>query len=296
MPDQYVAEAQKAAKQQLRGFFFGPKTLTFGDIPPISMPTARMPCSSLPISRAQAPNPQTYTSMRLSPVPGVFDYGERGWERIRTISKANTRSRHDLGFDGHHFVGIAPEVYDGESSNGSTDVRRKKKWEAVQRKIEGLNKEAKNATIKTQYKVLFFARAGKGQHLTLEKPDPSEKVSLALYFVVSPFLYANSKEQSGKTSTTRGPDAKLTLKGNLEAQNAAQQWAKNISKGAPIPEKHFVSSLARCIHTLDQTWSNIYGWGGTEPSRKAPWHVKPVVKEVRYLSTLKHPLSLMKDS
>ena len=195
MPDRFIAEAQKSAQQQLRGFFFGPKTLTFGDISPVSMPIARMPCSSLPISRAQAPNPQTYTSIRLSSVPGVFDYGERGWRRIKTLSKDNVRSRHDLGFDKSHFVGIAPEVYDGKSSKGSVDVPRKKKWEALQRMIERLNKEAKGATTKTQYKVLFFARTGQGHHHTPEKHDSSSSfgVSLALYFVVSPFLYTNSR-------------------------------------------------------------------------------------------------------
>ncbi|KAF8465357.1 histidine phosphatase superfamily [Kalaharituber pfeilii] len=120
----------------------------------------------------------------------------------------------------------------------------------------------------TRYKVLFLSRHGQGYHNAAEAHFGTN--AWECYWAM----------QGTNGTHEWGPDAKLTPHGIDEAAQTAAAWRKQISLGAPIPERHFVSPLSRSIKTMEVTWKDVYGWLGGSTLNSAPRELKPVVKEI----------------
>ena len=231
---------------------------------------------SLPRTSATAPDPRSYTSTQLTSVPGFFVITPRGQEPF----PASEFSRLDLHFDRDNFVSIDPSLYShnhivdtGPLSRYSSDVNESHRaWNSLKHKITEMNKIEVMRGSGTRYKVVFFGRHGQGYHNAAER----------FYGMHDWECYWAMQGTNG--THTWGPDAKLTPNGISEAEQTSKVWRKQISFGAPVPERHFVSPLSRSILTMETTWGDVYGWDTATSGKGSRLagvpSTEPVVKEI----------------
>lgn len=122
------------------------------------------------------------------------------------------------------------------------DFGIKEAWPRLMSKLDDLNQTSPDDVC---YKMIFLARHGQGWHNVATakylKEDWMEKWR---------FLGTDGE-------ITWGPDAKLTPLGEMQAAENCHEWRRQLSRGAPIPTKFYVSPLLRSIKTLQLSWEGI---------------------------------------
>ncbi|KAL6454683.1 hypothetical protein SBY92_004150 [Candida maltosa Xu316] len=108
--------------------------------------------------------------------------------------------------------------------------------------IVKLNKLNDNCPENVCYKLVFFARHGQAQSNVA-----SQKYSKEEWMSKWRFLGTDGE-------LVWGPDADLTELGLNQAKENHQAWKLQLAKGAPYPEKFYVSPLKRSIKTHFITW------------------------------------------
>lgn len=146
------------------------------------------------------------------------------------------------------------EVVDGyfRQSNDETDDMKFRyteekfgiygSWSELLSNLKSLNENAKPSE---SYKLIFFARHGQGYH----------NVVLGKYGIEEWHKKWRYLPRDG--DIVYGPDPELTELGLRQAQENNEAWKNQISKGAPIPSKFYVSPLQRSCKTLEVTWNGI---------------------------------------
>lgn len=112
-------------------------------------------------------------------------------------------------------------------------------WDATLKNLKLLNESSTGV-----YKLFFLARHGEGWHNWI-----SGKYSKEEWMSKWRFLGTDGEIEWG-------PDAKLTPKGIDQAKENRDCWNDQISKGAPIPKKFYVSPLLRSLDTMKYTWES----------------------------------------
>lgn len=135
-----------------------------------------------------------------------------------------------------------PSTDDLVFNYATADFGRLKPWSTIVSELEELNR---SAPPNVAYKLLFNARHGQGYHNAgVEKYGIDEW---------------NRKwcHMTGDGEVLWGPDPMLTELGINQAKENNAAWKKQISDGAPVPSKFYVSPLQRSCHTLVYTWAGI---------------------------------------
>ncbi|KAN0092730.1 Histidine phosphatase superfamily [Tylopilus felleus] len=116
---------------------------------------------------------------------------------------------------------------------------RTDRWTTFVAEIDKLNATAEPGV---RFKVFFLGRHGQGYHNVGEtKYDIKAWVE---YWV----------KLNGDHEMTWGPDSRLTLLGEQQAQEAHAAWKKERQFGIPLPEKLYTSPLTRAIRTHQVTF------------------------------------------
>ncbi|KAG7663605.1 PMU1 [[Candida] subhashii] len=130
---------------------------------------------------------------------------------------------------------------------------RLKSWEDIISELKELND---NANENESYKLIFCARHGQGYHnLIVQK-----------YGIQAWIDKYHALSTDGEY--TWAPDPNLTETGVKQSEENNELWKQELSLGAPMPSKFFVSPMQRSSRTFVNTWDDI-----------KPKDVHPVVKE-----------------
>lgn len=140
------------------------------------------------------------------------------------------------------FVQSDPDTDDMNFNYALQDFGLKKPWEQLIEEVDHLNETSAGNEC---YKVVFLARHGQGFHNIA-----SQKFSKEDWMAKWRFLGTDGE-------ITWGPDPDLTELGVQQAVQNNEFWLDQLSKGAPIPSKFFVSPLRRSASTLVHTWKSI---------------------------------------
>lgn len=135
-----------------------------------------------------------------------------------------------------------PDTDDFLFNYAEEDLGRLHSWDEIITQIDELNR---HSPYNECYKVLFLARHGEGWHNIASHKYPAEE-----WMKKWRFLGTDGE-------LTWGPDAGLTELGIRQAKENNMVWKEQMSKGAPIPSKFYVSPLRRSCHTLNYTWEDI---------------------------------------
>ncbi|KAK6456858.1 phosphomutase [Scheffersomyces xylosifermentans] len=168
-------------------------------------------------------------------------YESRDKLKNSSTSKANFPSPLPWDFEPVRgfFRQTSEETNDMAFNYASEDFGILKPWDQIIDELASLNSTAPE---NVQYKLLFLARHGQGWHNIASQRYPKEE-----WF--SKWRYLGTDGE-----VTWGPDAKLTDLGKAQAKENCQVWSSQLSKGAPLPSKFYVSPLSRSIDTLQLTW------------------------------------------
>lgn len=142
------------------------------------------------------------------------------------------------------------ETNDVEFNYVVSDFGIKKPWNEIISDLQNLNEKAEDNVL---YKLVFFARHGQGYHNVV-----LEKYGLDAWYRDG----WNKKTHDGDMEYA--PDPMLTDLGINQAKENNRAWQQQVAKGAPIPNKFFVSPLQRSSRTL------VYTWDGIKESWKHP--------------------------
>lgn len=112
-------------------------------------------------------------------------------------------------------------------------------WPTIVEKLHHFNKESSDDE---KYKLLFLARHGQGFH------------NLAHARYGNDAWNEYWSKLNGDGDIVWGPDPLLTELGISQARENQDQWKIEISRGAPLPQKWYVSPLRRSMDTLINTW------------------------------------------
>lgn len=115
-------------------------------------------------------------------------------------------------------------------------------WPCLLSKLDDLNRSAPD---NVHFKMLYFARHGQGWHNVASGKYLKEE-----WMEKWRFLGTDGE-------ITWGPDAKLTPLGVRQAAENCREWHHQLSRGAPIPSRFYVSPLLRSIETLRLSWEGI---------------------------------------
>ncbi|KAK6459158.1 histidine phosphatase superfamily [Scheffersomyces xylosifermentans] len=146
-----------------------------------------------------------------------------------------------------------PKTDDSKFNYALEGFGKEKPWAEIIDELNSLNKSAKNNEV---YKLIFFARHGQGYH----------NVCVNKYGLDEWKRKWHSLKTDGEL--VWAPDPNLTELGYSQSTENNEAWKREISIGAPIPSKFYVSPLQRSSRTLVNTWDDI-----------KPRSLKPVVTE-----------------
>lgn len=135
------------------------------------------------------------------------------------------------------------ETNDLEFNYVLSDFGIKKPWKQIIADIHSLNESAEDNVL---YKLVFFARHGQGYHNVI-----LERYGLDAWYADG----WDTKTHDGDIEYA--PDPMLTDLGITQAKENNKAWKEQIAKGAPIPDKFYVSPLQRSSRTLVYTWDGI---------------------------------------
>ncbi|EPE34938.1 Phosphoglycerate mutase-like protein [Glarea lozoyensis ATCC 20868] len=116
-------------------------------------------------------------------------------------------------------------------------------WQKFEHYVDTLNQRSGR---NVDYKVLFMGRHGEGYH----------NVAESYYGTPAWNCYWSLLDGNG---TSVWADAKITPKGQAQAETAAKYWASRVAlQKIPIPQSLYTSPLTRCLQTAEITFSGLY--------------------------------------
>ncbi|KAK6204661.1 histidine phosphatase superfamily [Scheffersomyces amazonensis] len=155
------------------------------------------------------------------------------------------------------------------------DFGRLKSWSEIKQDLQKLNE---NAASNEQYKLIFFARHGQGYHNVIVEKYGIEE------------WHKHRRFQTTDGELTYAPDASLTPVGIKQAKENNEAWKRELSLGAPVPSKFFVSPLQRSSQTLVLTWNDL------KPESLKPL-ITPLIRETmgESLCDKRSPVAVIKE-
>ncbi|KAK1759839.1 Phosphomutase-like protein 3 [Echria macrotheca] len=152
--------------------------------------------------------------------------------------------------------GLLNRTYETDASFDPSG--QKTQWERFANYVAGLNKDAAPGV---SYKVLYMARHGEGYH------------NVAQTFYGADCWECYWSQQTGNGTTT-WQDAELTPKGYAQVRAANAFWRDTaLTSKIPFPQSFYVSPMARCLATANETFATLGVWDGSRG-------FAPVVKEL----------------